>query len=141
MHNYFTQLQRSCGLSNSDSAQFLGGSLSSIDKWRRGVSEAPKGIIDELIELDVCLQEAASNIVETVMDLKILNEDSGEAAAIPLVIYPDDATFYKYGRKEGLPFNSTHLTLCDRTASMLRLEEVPVEFISYKKYRQLQKKT
>ena len=50
----YYQLQLEAGLSNSEAANFLGVSPSSIRKWRSGQHEAPQAVI-------MCLLSKAQN--------------------------------------------------------------------------------
>ena len=132
--NNFTQLQQSCGLSNAEAAELLEVNIGSIDKWRRGKPCAPSGVVDELTGWDFSLQEMAENHYEEITQIieENLDKIGEEPQTIPMSIYPDDATYRSHCRPPALPFNSMHLNLCNRVASLLRLDDFVVEMVDFR---------
>ncbi len=52
-----------CGLSQSEAAEYLGVSVSSIEKWSRGVKGPPPGVWEDLARLWAEIKKAAGLVV------------------------------------------------------------------------------
>jgi hypothetical protein len=119
MTTTFSVIQKSCGLSHRESADFLGTRIDTVKSWSTGRNAAPQGVIAELRSLHRKITLAAQ---ETIRDVEKLSVERAPLDAIELGLASDDHE----ARSLGWPCVGAHAAMVGIVAARL---DVPIRVV------------